>query len=164
MIGPALRMLAVVLCTTVPGFAHHDLTKLPVDPAAVLGEGFEARADSARVLMTCPGCAGAPIAEIRLGRQDDGTEARVRAGTTTPATLEGLCRQRDPACRIQGLDVSPAVGWMSSYRLGEQSAHTVIVLRDGDLLTIRSISTDAAVARRNAEMLVSKLVPVIVGN
>lgn len=163
MIGPALRTLAVVFCTTVSGFAHHDLTKLPVDPAAVLGEGFEARADSARVLMTCAGCAGAPIVDIRLGRQDDGTEARVRAGTTTPATLEGLCRQRDPACRIEGLDVSPAVGWMSSYRIGNQSAHTIIVLRDGDLLTIRVLSTTPGIARTNADLLVAKLVPVIVG-
>lgn len=158
-----LLLTAIGVSAASTGFALHDLTKLPIDVSGTLGGGYETRAEPARALMVCSGCAGTPIIDIRLGRQDDGTEARIRAGTTTASTLEGLCRQRDPACRIESVSVAPAVGWMSSYTLGTQSAHTVIVLRDGDMLTVRTIASDAAVARRTADLLVSTLVPVIVG-
>lgn len=158
-----LLLLAGGIGTAATGFAIHDLTRLPVDAATILGPGYVARADSARIIMMCEGCAGTPLVDVRLGRQDDGTEARVRAGTTTVAQLEALCQRRDPACRMTALQVEPAVGWMSSYALGAQSAHTVVVLRDGDLLTIRTLSSDAAIARRNADLLVTKLVPVVVG-
>jgi hypothetical protein len=37
------------------------------------------------------------------------------------------------------------------------------VLRGGDLLTIRSLASDSSVARGNADRLIAKLVPAIVG-
>ncbi|MCC7054612.1 MAG: hypothetical protein IT355_15180 [Gemmatimonadaceae bacterium] len=155
-----LRTAAFLLWT---GFAIHDLTQAGFDPAAQLGAGYVARTEPARLTMLCAECAGAPMLDVRLGRQDDGTEGRVRAGTTTMADLEAVCRSRSPSCRIEAVRVAPAVGWMSSYRFGEQYAHTVIVLRDGDLLTIRSLAADSVVARRNADLLVARLVPAIVG-
>jgi hypothetical protein len=145
------------------GFAIHDLRTVESETVTLLGTGFVAKVDSARLTLICSSCTGAPMVDILLGRQTDGTEARVRAGTTTFVRLDSLCRSRNPSCRIAGLHVDPAVGWISSYRTGEQSAHTVIVLRDGDLLTIRSLASDSVAARHNVDRLVTTLVPKIVG-
>lgn len=59
--------------------------------------------------------------------------------------------------------MAPAVGWISLYRTGAMSGATAIVLRDGELLTIRSLAGDAATASRNARILVEALAPRIVG-
>ncbi len=148
---------------TAPGFAIHDLTLLRFEPDSALAPGFIMRAAKERLTLLCSQCTGAPMIDVQLGRQDDGTEARVRNGTTSIAQLESRCQSRDPACRIETLKVAPAVGWMSSYRFGEQFAHTIVVLRDGDLLTIRSLATDQRVARQHAETLLATLVPKVVG-
>lgn len=159
-----MRLVAVLgLAGLATGFATHDLTRLRFDPARTLGAGYLARVERDRMTLMCSSCAGGPMLDIRLGRQDDGTEGRVRAGTTTMAELETLCQMRSPSCRITLVRVAPAVGWMSSYRIGEQFAHTVIVLRDGDLLTLRSMAGDSTVARRNVDALVARLVPMVVG-
>jgi hypothetical protein len=47
--------------------------------------------------------------------------------------------------------------------MGAQFAHTTVVLRDGDLLTVRTQASDSASARRNADAMVVKLVRGVVG-
>ncbi|CAO4152080.1 hypothetical protein GPNCGGLF_LOCUS3810 [Methylorubrum aminovorans] len=145
------------------GFAVRDLTSVAAEAKTALGGRYAARAEPARLTLLCTECEGAPMIDVLLGRQADGTEERVRSGQTPVARLEALCRQRNPECRLTGLSVAPAVGWISLYRTGAMSGATAIVLRDGDLLTIRSLAGDAATASRNARILVEALAPRIVG-
>ena len=159
----ALSVVIGLVPSLATGFAIHDLTKLPFEPATALGTGYLARTDSARLSMVCTGCTGYPMLDVLLGRQDDGTEGRVRSGVTTIAQLDATCKSRMASCRIDSVAVAPAVGWMSSYRLGAQFAHTIVVIRDGDLLTIRSLAGDSTVARHNADVLLTTVVPAIVG-
>jgi hypothetical protein len=164
---PRFTLLALLLASSAPlppGFAIRDLTKVPFDAAATLGGGYLSRVEADRMTLMCSDCAGRPVIDVRIGRQEDGTEGRVRDGTTTMAQLESTCKAREPSCRIEALRVAPAVGWMSSYRFGEQFSHTIVVLRDGDLLTIRSMSEDPVTARRNADALVGSLVRTVVGS
>jgi hypothetical protein len=159
----AVSAIVLALVGGATGFAVHDFTQLRFDPDAAIAPGYLMRAEPERMTLVCSQCAGSPMIDVRLGRQDDGTEARVRAGATTMAQLEAQCQARDPACRIEAVKVAPAVGWLSSYRFGEQYAHTLVVLRDGDLLTVRSLASDRQAARRNADVLLEKLVPRVVG-
>ena len=146
------------------GFVAKDLTKVADAAKAALGGEFAQRAAPARLTLTCPTCKGAPMIDVLVGRQDDGTEARVRSGQTTIAQLEKLCRDKVDACRITELKVAPAVGWLSVYPMGASMAgSTAVILRDGDLLTIRSLASDPTVAKRNAEKLTASLAPKIVG-
>ncbi|MFF8800849.1 MULTISPECIES: hypothetical protein [unclassified Methylobacterium] len=145
------------------GFAVRDLTAIASKAKAALGSGYAARAEAARLTLVCTACEGSPMIDVLLGRQADGTEERVRSGQTPIARLEALCRQRSPECRVTGLSVAPAVGWISRYRMGTMSGATAILLRDGDLLTIRSLAGDEATASRNARTLVEALGPRIVG-
>ncbi|MGL4310983.1 MAG: hypothetical protein ACRCSU_10885 [Paracoccaceae bacterium] len=145
------------------GFARPDLTELAFDRSALSAGEWIDRAEPARMTLICMGCDHAPVLDVVIGRQDDGTEGRVRSGETTIAMLEKNCIARDPVCRIEALDLSPAVGWLSSYRIGSQYAHTIVVLRDGDLLTIRSLADDAITARANADAAVMTIVPQVVG-
>lgn len=159
----ALLVGLVPLPAIAEGFAVRDLATVADEAKTALGGGYAARADAARLTLLCTACAGAPMIDVLLGRQADGTEERVRSGQTPIARLEALCRQRDPECRLTGLLVAPAVGWISTFRMGSMSGATAIVLRDGDLLTIRSLAGDAATASRNARTLVERLAPRIVG-
>jgi hypothetical protein len=139
------------------GLAVADLRTIERAVIEAIGPGFIGRAEPSRIDMMCSACAGEPIVGVQIGKQDDGTEQRVRSGRTTIKDLERLCRARSPECRITPLDVAPAVGWVSSYPIGETAGATAVVIQDGQLLTIRSIATDAASARRN----VDKLMPLI---
>lgn len=146
------------------GFALKDLSGLPVD-GTLVGDGpYIGRAEADRLTLVCFDCPGAPQVDVQLGRQDDGTEDRVRSGETSFAKLEELCQARDPACRLDGLEVAPAVGWITRYGIAGQHGTTVVVLRGGDLLTIRVLAAEPAISREVADRLLVSLVPQIVGD
>ncbi|PXW65408.1 hypothetical protein [Methylobacterium sp. B4] len=159
----ALLLGLAPLSALAEGFAARDLTTVASEAKAALGGRYAARAEAARLTLVCTECEGSPMIDVLLGRQADGTEERVRSGQTPIARLEARCRQRNPDCRVTGLSVAPAVGWISRYRMGAMSGATAIVLRDGDLLTIRSLAGDEATASHNARTLVEALSPRIVG-
>jgi hypothetical protein len=79
------------------------------------------------------------------------------------ARLEALCRSRSPTCKLSALEVAPAVGWITTYPTATGAGSTAIVLRDGDLLTIRSLAADEPAARRNAEKTLAAIVRKVVG-
>lgn len=158
-----IALLAGAATSAGHGFALHDLTRLDLDADSVLGPGFTVRAEPARMTLACFDCQGELVIDLLLGRQDDGTEQRVRAGITTMPMLEAQCRARNPTCRLEGVSVAPAVGWLTSYALGPRRASTLVVLRDGDLLTVRALGGDAALVRRQMDALRAVVVPRIVG-
>jgi hypothetical protein len=145
------------------GFAIKDLTKAP-DVASDMGADYISSVEADRITLACLGCPGNPMIDILIGQTTDGTEGRIRSGETTFKKMEELCQSREPACVLEGIDVAPAIGYRSYYPLGENNGSTTVIMRDGDLLTIRSLSDDAALAKSNAEKLQSLIVPSIVGN
>ncbi|GGC54048.1 hypothetical protein [Chelatococcus reniformis] len=145
------------------GFAVRNLSAVATDVRTALGAGFSHRADARRVTLSCPGCKGHPVVDIQIGRQNDGTEQRVRSGQTPIARLEQLCRGKNPSCRLARLEVSPAVGWISSYAIGSTAASTAVVLRDGDLLTVRCLASDPGTARSYAERTVAAVSQKVIG-
>jgi len=145
------------------GFIVHDLSTVAADARAALGVGFIRKAEAARLILSCLECKGEHVVDVQLGRQDDGTEQRVRSGQTTMARLEALCRARSPTCTLSALEVSPAVGWITTYPLGAGFGSTAVVLRDGDLLTIRSLAADEPTAKSNAEKTLKAVAGKVVG-
>lgn len=145
------------------GFAIQDLSSVADVAMATLGKDYQAKAEAKRLTLLCKGCAGMTAIDVLLGRQDDGTEARVRSGATPIAKLEALCKAKSPDCRLTGLSVAPAVGWMTTYAIGSKAGSTAVIIRDGDLLTIRSIADSPEVASRNAKALVDAIAPRIIG-
>lgn len=135
--------LAVLLAATgarAEGFAIDDLTPIGDAAAAALGPAYVFRAEPRRVSLHCPECTGAPMIDILLGTQTDGTEERVRSGVTTMARMEKLCRANNDGCRVTALAVAPAVGWVSRYPLPSGEGATAVIIRDGQLLTLRVIA------------------------
>lgn len=162
----ALSFLALALlpsAASAQGLATKTLSALGPAAAAALGPGFVARAEPDRLTLACTDCAGTPLVDLTLGRQADGTEDRVRSGATRIADLERLCQLRSPTCRISMLDIAPAVGWVSAYSLGDTAGATAVILRDGELLTVRSLGPDPAAARRGIDRLLPLIRTRIVG-
>jgi hypothetical protein len=145
------------------GLATQDLTPLGAVAAKALGTGFNHRAEPGRLTLDCADCAGEPIVDILLGRQADGTEDRVRSGATTIADLERICQSCSSTCRVSAMNVSPAVGWVSAYPIGQGAGATAVVIRGGDLLTIRSVARDPVTARRSIDRLLPMVRAQIVG-
>ncbi|MGU3495794.1 hypothetical protein ACLBXM_17270 [Xanthobacteraceae bacterium A53D] len=157
----ALALTGLAAPASAEGFTTRDLTTVSDRLTGALGSGFVARAEAKRVTLMCQGCKGEPMIDVLIGRQNDGTEARIRSGQTSIAHMEKLCQDKSPACKLSKLDVAPAVGWISTWPMGDMSANTAIIIRDGDLLTVRSLASDPAVARANAQKVVAALAPVI---
>lgn len=163
---PILALLVLCLwsqAARAEGFAVSNLTTVADDAKRALGEGFSARAEPQRLTLVCLGCPGGPMVDLQLGRQTDGTEERVRSGETSMAQLEALCRAKSPDCRLSGLGVAPAVGWISAYPVGKTAGATAIVLRGGDRLIIRAMAESREAATRQVEALVQAVAPRIVG-
>ena len=166
-----MRPSLLALCLTalsVPaaqaeGFALKDLTRVSAAATSLLGSGYVQKAEVKRLTLMCPSCKGGPIIDVLIGRQTDGTEQRVRSGETSIARLDQLCKAKNPDCRITALQVAPAVGWVSAYPMGANTGATAVIIRDGDLLTVRSLASDPGVARGNAEAIVKGLAPQIIG-
>jgi hypothetical protein len=146
------------------GFAVDDLRNFTVDTALLEGGTFAARATAPdRLTIFCIDCPELEAIDVLLGRQDDGTEGRVRSGQTTMDQLEANCRAREASCTLEGISVGPAIGWVTTYEV-PLAGSTTVLFRDGDLLTIRSIADDVANARRNGGAVRDALAPTIVGS
>lgn len=141
-----------------------DLAAMEQRAVAALGAGFVARTDGAQMTLGCPTCAGAPMIEIRLGRQEDGTEDRLRSGQTTIISLDQQCRARNPSCRVERADLGPAVGWVSAYQAGAVHGSTLVLLRQGAMVLVRSIGGSPEVARGSIERLRTEVLPALVGD
>ena len=162
---PLIVLLAAALASPSSSaeFAAHDLSGFVQTVKGALGDGYEHRVEAKRMILTCPTCPGAPMIDVLLGRQTDGTEQRLRSGQTSIGHMERLCQQRSPTCRLAALDVAPAVGWITAYPIGSTSGSTAVILRGGDMLTVRSLASDAQTARSNAEKIVAAVTPTLVG-
>jgi len=122
-----------------------------------------AQAKPEHLILTCTAFAGAPTAELQLGRLSDGTEQRVRSGKTSFGALEALCMKRNPDCRLSGLPAGPAIGWITVYALGYGGGATAVILRDGDLLSIDARATSRGSAEDAVQRLAQSIMPRIVG-
>jgi len=156
-------MIALAAGAAAQGLATRDLTGFSQAAATALGSGFEAKEEPQRATLFCTDCAGAPVVDVLIGRQADGTEERVRSGTTSIADLQQICRARSPRCTVTALEVAPAVGWVSGYPLGDRAGATAIIIRDGDLLTVRSLAQDPASARQAIDRLLPLIRSRIIG-
>ena len=165
-----MRILAMVMLALIAaearadGFGVRDLATIAPEVSAALGSDFTHKSDPQRLILICPKCEGEPVIDLQMGRQTDGTEERVRSGQTPMPELEKLCQEKNPSCRLTGLDVSPAVGWISAYSMGALFASTAVILRGGDLLTIRSLASNADAAGSNAEKVVRAVRPKLIAN
>ncbi|MCJ2057332.1 hypothetical protein MKL09_12280 [Methylobacterium sp. J-048] len=145
------------------GFAGHDLTAFTDPVRAAIGRKASVRATPLTLTATCVPCTGSPNVDIQLGISTDGTETRVRTGQTSLAKLEALCIKQNPDCRLSALPVSPAVGWITVYAVGNEGGSTAVILRDGDLLTIRAKADNPGHAEDAVLALTQKIAPKIVG-
>ncbi len=143
----------------VAGFAVSDLSTVEQHARRVGGKQFETRASAERLTLMCTDCEGSVAIDVLLGSRTDGTEGRFRSGVTTLKQLEAQCRARDDACRLERLDIGPAVGWLSVYSRGA----TAVLFRHGDMLTIRALADSPPVAQGHLREVLTSLAPRIVG-
>jgi hypothetical protein len=145
------------------GLENTDLVSVGQAAAAALGPGFQVKAEKQRITLACITCAGEPIVDMLIGRQTDGTEERLRSGVTGIADLQRLCRVRSTSCTVSALDVAPGVGWVSGYPLGDRAGATAVIMRNGDLLTVRSLGSNPDAARQAVNQLLPLIRAKIVG-
>jgi len=166
----ALSLLGSIVGSAVFGtgpaasFEETDLEVVAQRAQTALGPGFRAQVGNRqRVVLMCASCEGATMVTIQIGRQTDGTEDRLRSGQTTIADLERLCQANEPTCRIQRADAGHAVGWVSTFRGASVSGSTLVLLRSGDMLTVRSLAPTPEKARENVRRLQRGVLPQITG-
>jgi hypothetical protein len=146
------------------GFALTDFRKVTVEQSRFSKGNYEIVTERERIILACESCDDLTSVSFELGRSTDGTEGRFRSGETTVAKMRGICRQRDPACELERVDLGPAVGWVTQYELGGVQGSTVILFLDGDLLTIRALSESRKRVRNNVKAALRHIAPQIIGS
>ncbi len=159
-----LNICAVIMLTgsavAAEGFGQTDLTQIAIDPGMFKGGVMDIGEKPNRTTVFCTNCSDRVLLDVILSRSTDGTEERFRTGQTTVQNLEKICKSRDPSCTLKRVEVGPALGWITTY--GTNS--TVVLFQDGDMLTFRSVSGDAALSLSNARQAIKSIAPQIVGN
>ncbi len=157
----SVPLFLMVLCSPAmaEGFAIKDLTRLPESARKLPGGMESARVESGRMTILCTTCSTMVAVDVLTGRSTDGTEARFRAGETTPKMMEDQCRSRDPSCTLEKLEVGPGIGWLTIWNGGS----TAVLFRDGDMLTIRGIAATPQEARGHVRAALQAIAPVIIG-
>lgn len=153
--------LAALLCAAPPSALAQssDLRTLSVDGISLGGE-TSMRVERRRLTLACGACAGFVAVDVLLDTTRDGTEQRYRAGTTTPAMLEAQCQARLPECTLARWDLPPAVGWHTRWGLSaDTNGSTIVLLNEGERLTVRSLAPDVETAAANAERVANRLAP-----
>jgi hypothetical protein len=148
-----LSLLLTTDGASAEGFAIDDLTPIGDAAARALGPGYIFRAEPRRVSLYCAECTGSPMIDILLGTEDYGAEESLRLGLTSAADVERKCRSRNAGCRIKGLDIAPAVGWVSLYPRPRGDGATAYIMRDGQVLTLRVISSSTGTSSEVMELL-----------
>ena len=145
------------------GFAQPDLTEIDAGALSFEGGSFEHVAEPGRLTFMCASCEDFVAVEAMVGPGDAGTEQRFRAGETTVADMEALCQERAPECTMEGIEAGAAVGWISQYETGIGAGSTAVLLRDGEMLTVRSLAGTPELAKANAEAMVAQIGAQVVG-
>lgn len=159
-----LLVIAVFWSAPVAAFQDTDLEVLAQRAQTALGPGFRWQvAGQKRVTLTCANCTLPVMVTLQIGSQTDGTEERVRNGKTTIARLEQLCQAKEPTCRIERADIGRTVGWVSTFRAGTAGGSTMVLLRNGNMLTVRSKAATPQAARENIRRLQFNVLPQITG-
>lgn len=156
--------LSVLLClaplvAAAEGFALTDLRKVEIDASAFAGGSYDYQQDRKRLIIACETCDDLTVISADVSRSTDGTEGRFRSGETTIEKMEALCQDRDPKCRLTRVEVGGAVGWDR----GPDKGSTAVLFRDGDLLTIRSLSESRNRSGTNMAAALRTIAPQIVG-
>ncbi len=158
-------VLSSAICGAVPAaaFQDTDLEEVAQRAQAALGQGFRVQVGNRqRVVLMCASCAGPTMVTIQIGRQTDGTEDRVRGGKPPSQIWTPLSGQRadlpDRARRYRSRG-----GGVSTYRGASVSGSTLVLLRSGDMLTLRSTAQTQEAARENVRRLQRSVLPQIIG-
>ncbi len=163
------RFLAasLLLCLALPahadGFRQKNLTRLSVDATAFSGGSFETKKERDRLTVGCVACADLVAIDVQLGQSTDGTETRYRSGETTLKKMEDICKSNSPSCRMKAAEIGGAVGWVTTYDIGDTKGSTAVLFQDGDLLTIRVLSPNAKSTNDNMAAALKTLATQIVG-
>jgi hypothetical protein len=172
--GMRLQILRLVigfgsLIVAAPAQAFQDVELAAVAPKArsALGAGFTAGQGRRMLTLSCAVCAGRPSVSVQIDVQKDNLEAEVRSGRRTIADLDLTCRQREPSCRMERFDAGRAVGWLATFGSnapdGAGAGATLQIMRDGQVLTVRSHAATPEVARENIRKLERNVIPDLIG-
>ncbi len=156
---------ALMFATPAASFQNADLDVVGNRAQAALGQDFRAQnTNRQRVDPTCESCAVPTMVSSNIGRQSDGTEGRVRNGQTTMVDLERICQSREPDCDLTRADMGGAVGWLTVWRTSDAFAgSTLTLIKDGNVMTVRSIAPTPEAARKIVARLQRAVLPQIVG-
>jgi hypothetical protein len=166
-----VSLFFVAACFALPSFATAktrfavtNLNDLSNAPFTIPGKTFDRITERDRLTLGCTNCADMEGIDIIISKSTDGTEGRYRAGTTTIADIERICKSREPNCRVEAVTVHGAVGWVTRTTLfGRMAVSTTVLFKNGDMLTIRSFSDNAEIAYSNGQAARDQLAPQIVG-
>jgi hypothetical protein len=162
---PVAIVWSMIFCNVpAASFENTGIETVARRAQAELGPDFRAQiGNGQRVVLLCSRCEGLRMITIQISRQTDGTEGRVRTGQTKIADLESQCQASEPSCKIERADMGPAVGWLARYRGATGSGYTLVLLNNGNMLTVRSNAATAVTALEDLRRMQRAVIPEIIG-
>lgn len=140
------------------GFQLRDLTRVEAEIAAAFDPEFYHWAIPGTMNLSCCGSEENQIVLIEIDRQSDEIGQQDRSDEAYISELEDVCTKSGIPCRIEEIQTGAGIGRLMSISLGGgMKGVNIVLVQDGDRLTIRSAAPDAERARENAQTALQAL-------
>jgi hypothetical protein len=145
------------------GFSMTDIRQL-AGVAFVIGNNrYSRKVKPESLLLVCRSCRGTETIEVRISREVNDAQAKLRSGETTIPAIETDCRARYPDCKIEAAEFQGAVGTVSRMSLGPIAVSSLVLYKNGDTLIIQSLADTPQIAFDNVTAARDQIASQIVG-
>jgi hypothetical protein len=145
------------------GFSMTDMRQL-ADVALVVGNNrYSRKVKPESLMLVCRSCRGTESIEVRISREVNDAQAKLRSGETTISAMETNCKVRYPDCKMDAVEFQGAVGTVSRMSLGPIAVSSLVLYKNGDTLIIQSLADTPQIAFENVSAARDQIGSLIVG-
>jgi hypothetical protein len=146
-----------------PDFAITDMRQLADVPFTIGANRYSRKAKPESILFSCRSCRSDESVHIRVTTEIVQSQAKLKSGQDTVATLEAACKNQYRDCRMEATEVEGATGTISTMSLGPIAVSSLVVSKGVRTLIIQSLAATPEIALQNVKAAREQIAPLIVG-
>ena len=163
-----MRFLLAMMLAWLPsfaqgqGFAIDDFTQVVIDASAFEGGSYDITSIEWKIVLECSDCDGKATVLIQRERSHDNKYSRGSTSDEILAGIKKLCTHGSATCTLSQIELGKARGWMVNFVFRQVYMSTAVLSLDGDVLSIRTLSSNSVRSDHNMGLALRHIAPQIV--